>query len=210
MTIIRKERKKLFVQATRDVEKGEFCVPPFVRNKNSIVCSGEPNLNLHLQAASATVILTTPTSADGTVEETSHKLWLQPEIKLPKPAVAGTTTEWDLNDNVHPFWVLPRQQKNGEVTNCHLVQQVTTVVACTQSRPPGTDTYRVTLPYITNTCKIQRGEAFLLAWELPPKKEHIPKVLSAFDAISIMEKKRDRDAPREEVPQEGKQPKQTE
>ena len=111
--------------------------------------------------------------------EQTDVISVQPELKLPsKPAVAGSEVQWELTDNVHPFWVLPRQKKQDDQPNLVIEKHATTVVVASQPKsntkaPAGTETYRVELPFITNKLKISTGDNLMLTWfHLPPAEKN--------------------------------------
>ena len=137
--------------------------------------------------------------SDGEPEE--HLLSVQHEVRLPaKPETPGGEAKWEITDNVHPFWVLPRTKTKEDKANCFLKQHVTTVVVATQSppwipkgctqAPAGTETCRVEIPYITNDEKIKQGDSLMLQWALQEKVVKAPRTKTWVDDVGSRDKKR--------------------
>ena len=195
----------LSCKATQAIPKGKLVVPVFFRRDASLVYVDATNYASVTKHAVLTKIAWAPskqeTEASGGSEEDTHTVAVMPEFKLPKPAVAGeTTTAWDLHDNVHPFWAIPRQKSEDQTPNCFLHEKAMTFAIAGQPPegasgvPNSSFSYRVELPYIVNTGTISANEDLLLHWEIPEKKEAPKKGRTWADAISKQEKKRARPA----------------
>ena len=109
-----KKGTALSCKATQAIPKGKLVVPVFVRRDTSLVYMDAAAYASVSKQAVMTRIAWAPSAQDaeasGGSEEDLHTIAVMPELKLPKPAVAGETTAWELHDNVHPFWAIPRQR----------------------------------------------------------------------------------------------------
>jgi len=125
-------------------------------------------------------------------------LAVQPEFKLPKPAVAGKKLEWSTTDMAHPFWGISRQEKKEDKWNCEIVRQnVTVVIAATpdnrlhKALGPCTETYTVAVPVIAHTENILADTAVILKWALPaPKEKQEDKKKTWATVLESSERKR--------------------
>ena len=168
-----------WVKATQQIRKGELAVPLFVRRDGSMILRDTESRVIHPLAVNA--VVSWPTTEEEQLKglEESHRditISVQPEYKLPS-AVAGKPSSWEIKDNGHPFWVIPRQKTEAETPNCEMADQTTQLVVCCQPKPPldttaraAALTYNVRLPYIVNTRPIEADEKVILEWALPKKR----------------------------------------
>ena len=185
------------MQSHQSDTKRKLVVPVFFRRDTSLVYMDAANYASVTKHAVLTKIAWK--EASGGSEEDTHTVAVMPELKLPKPAVAGeTTTEWDLHDNVHPFWAIPRQKSEDQTPNCFLQEKAMTFAIAGQP-PSGASgvpncafSYRVELPYIVNTGHISANEEILLHWEIPEQKDKVKKGKTWADNLAQQEKKRAR------------------
>ena len=192
----------LSCKATQAIPKGKLVVPVFVRRDTSLVYMDAAAYASVSKQAVMTRIAWAPSAQDaeasGGSEEDLHTIAVMPELKLPKPAVAGETTAWELHDNVHPFWAIPRQKSEDQTPNCFLQEKAMTFAIAGQP-PSGASgvpncafSYRVELPYIVNTGHISANEEILLHWEIPEQKDKVKKGKTWADNLAQQEKKRAR------------------
>ena len=175
MAIVR-EKNGIACRATADIPKRTFVVPLFVRKDTSMLLDDGvqafSRLAVKVQVSWVTPAVAGSAESEALAEET-HRLSVQPELRLPaRPETPGGDVKWELADNVHPFWVLPRTRTAEDRPNCSLMNHLTTVVVATQAPkgsakvPAGAQTYRVELPYIINEEKIAKGGDLMLDCEL--------------------------------------------
>ena len=103
------------------------------------------------------------------------KLQVRPEIKLPKnldkaeDLKAEDLTSFDL----HPFWLIKRQEKS-DVPNADIIMQSHTIVAACDFKQlndkgaemdPWMQTITVHIPFIVNTKALNVNDEIILAWE---------------------------------------------
>jgi len=201
LAMIRQQGKKVFTKATKDIDKGLLAIPLSITKPGSLTDPSKESTVLHPHAVCTTV--TWPVTEDeklGGNEMENHEkhLAVQPEFKLPKPAVAGKTLEWALSDMAHPFWGITRQEKKDDKWNCEIVSQTVTVVVATTPKErlqkaigAGTETYTVAVPVIMNAEKICADTPVILKWDLPkPKDKPEPKKKTWATELANSEKKR--------------------
>ena len=190
--------------ATKDIPRQCFVVPLFVRRDTSMVFADGSNALSHnsvtVKVTWSPAVAGSPAEAGtrdsdalpavaGTGERT-ETISVQPELRLPaKPDTPGGDVKWELSDNVHPFWVLPRTKTKEDVSNCCLKRQTTTVVVATQNpkgcnkAPSGTETYRVELPYITKEQQIKKGDVIMLKRPVMDKPNKVRKEKTWVDQV---------------------------
>ena len=102
------------------------------------------------------------------------------QLKLPTKGDKGL--EWSPYDNVPPFWLIRRTEKDEDEpqANADLVyQDLTHVMACSfkplssavAELAPSTETFSVSVPCIVNTRPIEAGDEVVLTWRLRQRKE---------------------------------------
>ena len=153
----------------------------FVRGERSMILRDSEAGVIHPWAVNAVVAWPISEMERLSGLEEDHRditISVQPELKLPSPAVPAKKCSWDQKDNGHAFWVIPRRKTQEEAPNCEITDQTTTIVVCTQPKPPlhkhaeaATVTCNVRLPHIVNTKTIEADEKVILDWAIKENRK---------------------------------------
>ena len=206
------EKSSHIMRSTQAFPKGSLFVPLFYMRETN-VCSVDDSKSVRHPNAVDGAVKWPVTDAEKLVgiddDWHEYRFYVNPEVKLPKKGQAG---KWMFSpgDALHPFWIIPRQSKEGDPWNMELSSiEVTTVVASNFDCPllntakhpvfktPMTGTMKVTLPCLVNSKDIEAGELVILKMALKAKAKAKAKQsgITWTDKIQQQENKRHKPNP---------------
>ena len=170
--VLRGKGSRLKVIATEPLLEGTLRIPPAIAKATSLM---EKSNNPHAVAVSSEYC-----HKDGGERE-RHEFALAPELSVP----AGESTSagfkplaWTEKHNAHLFWLIHRDHQE-EAWNCELhdirVQLIVAAgfnsIECIKDKTVANHTTTVTMPILTNTRNVAKGEEIVLKVAPPSDKK---------------------------------------